>query len=129
MAKIKLKNLMAGSQKLHDFAEASPGKNRVFGSEGHEATVDWLYKELKATKFYHVEKQKQVHLWSKSDASLTVGDKDYNAKPMTYGPSGNVTAEFVHVKNIGCTAVSGYDIYTMFILKKTGLLTWGHFLL
>ena len=111
MAKIKLKGLMEGAQKLNDLSEASPDKNRVFGSEGHEATVNWIYEELKATRYYNVKKEKQVHLWSKSEATLSVDDKEVKAASMTYGPSGNATEDIVHVKNLGCTAVSGNDIY------------------
>lgn len=123
MAKIKLKDLMEGAQKLNDLSDASPDKNRVFGSKAHQATVDWLYDELKATGHYNVKKQEQVHLWSKSDASLSVGDKELKSSSMTYGPSGNATAEVVHVKNLGCTVVSCHVVYLNSVSLDKDLVT------
>ena len=105
MNKIKLADLVAGSQQLEDFAYKYPARNRVFGEQAHKDTVDWLYKELKSTGFYHVEKQEQEHLWSRSDQGLSVSDKDIAAYAMTYAPSGNATAEFFHIANGGCAEV------------------------
>lgn len=108
MAKIKLKDLVAGAQQLEDFAYKYPARNRVFGEQAHKDTVDWLYKELKSTGFYHVEKQEQEQLWSKSDQSLSVGDKEVTAFAMTYSPSGDVSADFFHIENGGCEDVSSF---------------------
>ncbi|KAL1958897.1 hypothetical protein VTO42DRAFT_3450 [Malbranchea cinnamomea] len=102
MAKIKLADLVAGAQQLEDFAYKYPARNRVFGEQAHKDTVDWLYNELKATRYYDVEKQEQKQLWSRSDQSFKVNDKEIQAFAMTYAPSGNVTAEFFHIENGGC---------------------------
>ena len=74
---VKLKNLLAGSQKLQDFADANGG-NRAFGGGGHNATVDWLYKSLKSTGYYNVVKQPFVSLFTAATINLSV-----NGDPVT----------------------------------------------
>ncbi|KAF1993513.1 Zn-dependent exopeptidase [Amniculicola lignicola CBS 123094] len=99
---ITLKDLLAGSQKLQDFADANGG-NRAFGGGGHNATVDWLYKTLKKYD-YNVYKQPFVELFSAATVNLSVSGTTYAAEYMTYGPSGHVSAPVVPVSNIGCDA-------------------------
>ncbi|PGH05466.1 aminopeptidase [Blastomyces parvus] len=99
---IRDKDLMEGAKKLQDIAYASPERNRVFGTKGHEGTIDYLMKELKRTRYYDVSKQEQVHLWSRSEATFKVNGEDKEVLPMTYSPSGNATAELVLVNNLGC---------------------------
>ncbi|EEQ88518.1 aminopeptidase [Blastomyces dermatitidis ER-3] len=99
---IRERDLKAGAKKLESLAYASPGRNRVFGTEGHEATIDYLVKELKRTRYYDVSKQEQVHLWSKSEATLKVNGENKEVLPMTYSPSGDAKAELVLVNNLGC---------------------------
>ncbi|KAJ4352337.1 Leucyl aminopeptidase yscIV [Didymosphaeria variabile] len=100
---VKLKDLLAGSQKLQDFADANGG-NRAFGGGGHNATVNWLYSELKKTGYYNVVKQPFVELFTAATIDFSAGGTEYDAFYMTYGPSGNVTAPLVQVANIGCDA-------------------------
>ncbi|KAF1965356.1 peptidase [Bimuria novae-zelandiae CBS 107.79] len=100
---IKLKDLLAGAQKLQDFANANGG-NRAFGGGGHNATVDWLYKTLKATGYYNVIKQPFVELFTAATIDFSVNGVEYPASYMTYSPSGNATAPLVPVANIGCDA-------------------------
>ncbi|KAK2733999.1 Leucyl aminopeptidase yscIV [Onygenales sp. PD_40] len=104
MKAIKLEKLLAGAQKLEDIAYATPERNRVFGGKGHNDTVEYLYKELKKTGYYDVSKQEQVHLWSFSNQTLTVNGEKTEAETMTYSPGGDVTADIVLVKNLGCNA-------------------------
>ncbi|PLB34907.1 M28 family metallopeptidase [Aspergillus candidus] len=99
---IKLDALLAGSQKLQDMAYAYPERNRVFGGVAHNETVDWLYEELKATGFYDVWKQPQVHQWTTADQTLTVSGEDLEAQTMTYSPSVKVEAELAVIPNVGC---------------------------
>lgn len=100
---INIKDLLAGSQKLQDFADENGG-NRAFGGAGHNATVDYLYNTLKATKYYDVSKQAFVELFSSATVELTAGGAEYVASYMTYGPSGQASAPLVAVSNLGCTA-------------------------
>ncbi|KAF2277361.1 Zn-dependent exopeptidase [Westerdykella ornata] len=100
---ITLKDLLAGSQKLQDFANANGG-NRAFGGGGHNATVDYLYNELKKTGYYNVYKQPFVELFTAATVESSANGEPFTGEYMTYGPSGNVTAPFVLVNNIGCNA-------------------------
>lgn len=100
---ITLEDLLAGSQKLQDFADANGG-NRAFGGPGHNATVDYLYDALKETGYYDVYKQAFVELFTAATVTLSVGGEDYLAEYMTYGPSGVASAPLVQVNNLGCDA-------------------------
>ncbi|KAJ1332066.1 aminopeptidase Y [Microdochium nivale] len=102
---INLDDLLAGSQKLQDFADANGG-NRAFGGGGHNATVDWLYDELVATGFYNVVKQPFVELFSFGAATLDIAGNAYAPGVMTYSPGtvGTVAAPVVAVSNLGCDA-------------------------
>jgi Zn-dependent M28 family amino/carboxypeptidase len=100
---ITLDDLLAGSQKLQDFADANGG-NRAFGSGGHNATVDWLYDTLDATGYYDVVKQPFVELFASAEAELTVGGEVIETQPMTYTPGGSGSGTLVYVEGFGCTA-------------------------
>ncbi|KAF2010235.1 Zn-dependent exopeptidase [Aaosphaeria arxii CBS 175.79] len=118
---INLDDLLAGSQKLQDFADANGG-NRAFGGAGHNATVDWLYKELKKTGYYNVEKQPFVELFSAATVGFTAAGESYAAAYMTYGPSGSVEqTPLVKVANIGCTA----EDYPAEVKDKVALISRG----
>lgn len=101
---IKLEDLLAGSRKLQDFADANNG-TRVFGSLGHNLTVDYLYDTLKGLDYYEVFKQPFVELFYTGSASLVIDEVDYDAGIMTYSPSGSASAPLVLVSNVGCDAI------------------------
>jgi hypothetical protein len=100
---ISLKDLMAGSQKLQDIADAHGG-NRAFGGGGHNATTEYLYQELKKTGYYNCYKQPFVELFTAATVITAANGEPFKGEYMTYGPSGAVEAPFVVVNNIGCTA-------------------------
>ncbi|KAH7116254.1 leupeptin-inactivating enzyme 1 precursor [Dendryphion nanum] len=101
---VNLKDLLAGSQKLQDFADANGG-NRAFGGGGHNATTDWLYKELKKTGYYDVEKQPFVELFTAATVVFKAGGTEYPGAYMTYGPKGDLKGvALAKVNNLGCDA-------------------------
>ncbi|KAK4237591.1 hypothetical protein C8A03DRAFT_44565 [Achaetomium macrosporum] len=100
---ITTKALLAGSQKLQDFADAHGG-NRAFGGGGHNATVDYLYKTLKALNYYNVVKQPFTEIYSEGTGSLSVDGQAIAAEILTYTPGGEATAPLVAVANHGCDA-------------------------
>lgn len=100
---VKLQDLLAGSQTLQSFADKNGG-NRAFGGPGHQATVDWLYDTLSKTGYYNVYKDEFVELFSSADVQADAAGEPFEARFMTYSPSGNVTADLVSVANIGCDA-------------------------
>lgn len=101
--KIKLKDLLKGSQKLQDFADGSGG-NRVFGSKGHNDTVDYIVKTLQKTKAYNVYKQPFTELYSAGTAKLSVDGADVEAAILTYTPGGQGEGPLIKVANLGCNA-------------------------
>ena len=110
--KIKLDDLLAGSQQLQTFADENGG-NRAFGGAGHNATTEWLYQTLLKTGYYDVYKQPFVELFTAATVKVTAAGADVPAEYLTFGPSGEVAANLVKVNDLGCnatdypTAVSG----------------------
>ncbi|KAF6822197.1 aminopeptidase [Colletotrichum plurivorum] len=101
---IIIEDLLAGSQKLQDIADAHGG-NRAFGGGGHNATVDWLVEELEKLDYFDVYKQPFTENFAGSKVSLTVGGAAVDARPMTYTPSGEAAGvPLVNVANVGCEA-------------------------
>jgi Zn-dependent M28 family amino/carboxypeptidase len=100
---ISVDSLQADAEHLQGIADANGG-NRVFGSTGHNATVDWLVAELEKLDYYDVQKQEFVELFSGGSGSLTVNGEEYEADLLTYTPSGTVEGTIVAVDNLGCVA-------------------------
>ncbi len=99
-------NLLAKSKTLEGFAYATPERNRVFGSPGHNATVNYLYDQIAALgDYYDVELQPFVELYTDGTATLKVNGVDQEAGLFTYSPSGKFTQPLVSVSNFGCEAV------------------------
>ena len=98
---IKTKDLVAGAQKLQDIANANGG-NRAFGSKGHNATVDYLYKTLTSLDYYKVTKQPFTEIYSEGTGTLTVDGQAIAAGIMTYTPGGEAAGSLVSVANVGC---------------------------
>jgi len=105
---IKLKNLMNGAQKLEDIAYATPDRNRLAGTKGHNDTVAYIKKELEALDgYYKVELQPfQTLIMINGTGSLFVDGVDANAGLMEFSPSGEANAPIIVVNNVGCEAVS-----------------------
>jgi carboxypeptidase Q len=123
---IRLEDLLKGTQRLEDFAYSYPERNRVFGSAAHNDTVDFIYRELKRTGYYHVWKQPQVHTWTKAESSLTFDGESIEVAAMTYSPSVDVTAELAVVSNLGCsTADYPNDVAGRIALVKRGECTFA----
>lgn len=103
---INTDDLLADAQTLEDFAYSTTERNRVFGSPGHNATVNWLYDELSSLNgYYSVSLQPFVALFSEGDASFTVNGADQSANLLTYTPSGVVPdTSLIAIPNLGCNA-------------------------
>ncbi|KPI37306.1 putative leucine aminopeptidase 2 [Cyphellophora attinorum] len=98
---IAVEDLEAGAAALQKIADENGG-NRVFGSTGHNATVDYLVAELEALDYYDVSTQAFVELFSGGSGSLTVDGTEYEALILTYTPNGDATGSLVAVDNLGC---------------------------
>lgn len=118
---ISLNALRSKAEKLQSIATASGG-NRVFGSVGHNSTVDWIYDTIKATGHYNVYKQPFVEVYSEGSSSLSVNRGAIGSIIMTYSPSGTANgAEVAPVSNLGCTA----DDYSAEVAGKIALIKRG----
>jgi Zn-dependent M28 family amino/carboxypeptidase len=93
--------LFSGSSQLQSFADANGG-TRVFGSPGHNATVNFLFDVLDSTGYFDVTLQPFVALFSGGDASLTANGDDVPVELMTYTPNGSGSGPLVAVNNLGC---------------------------
>lgn len=80
---INIKYLLAGSQKLQDFADENEG-NKALDGVSHNATVDCLYDTLTALGYYDVYKQEFVELFSDGSANFSANGVDYELSLMTY---------------------------------------------
>ena len=80
---IKIEDLLAGSQKLQDFADAN-GDNRALDGVNHNATVDYLYDTLTALDYYDVYKQEFVEPFPGGSTNLSANGVDYEPSIMTY---------------------------------------------
>ena len=102
---INIEDLMKGSQKLQDIADANDG-TRVFGSSGSNATIDWLFEELTSLGTYDVYKHYFIELFSDSSATLAVegSETDFVPLPMSYTTptDGVVVADFIQIAELGC---------------------------
>ncbi|KAL8652095.1 MAG: hypothetical protein Q9210_002887 [Variospora velana] len=98
-------NLLDKARTLEGFAFATPERNRVFGSPGHNATVNYLYDQVTALgDYYTVEIQPFVELYSAGSASLSVSGDALDAGIFTYSPAGKFTEPLAAVANFGCNA-------------------------
>ncbi|GAB7363568.1 hypothetical protein MBLNU230_g3835t1 [Neophaeotheca triangularis] len=100
-ADITLDSLLASAARLQEIADANGG-NRVFGSGGSNATIDWLEAELNALGTYDVYRQPFVELFSGGFATFSAGGSEYDVALMTYAPNGEASAALIPVDNLGC---------------------------
>lgn len=99
-------NLLAKSKILEGFAYDTPERNRVFGSPGHNNTVNYLYDQITALEdYYSVQFQPFVELFTAGSASVVANGEDQEAALFTYSPSGEFSKPLVNVANLGCNAV------------------------
>lgn len=98
--------LLDHAEDIQAIAYQTTGRNRVFGSPGHNFTALYLYQQIsKLEKYYDVEYQPFIETYSGGTASLSVNGESQNTSLMTYAPNGQVEAAFVAVSNLGCNAV------------------------
>ena len=106
-AAINVDNLLAKAQDLEDIAYATPDRNRVMGSEGHNNTVTYLVEAIEALgDGWTVYRQPFTALYSNVQGEITVDGTEYNPTFFEYSPGGDITAELVPVNELGCEAAN-----------------------
>lgn len=97
--------LLKHAAKFEEFAVNSPGNNRAFGTEGHNATVEYVKAKLDATGYYDTELQTFPYLFSEGTANVTVSGEPYTTEWFTYGPDGTAEGLLTPVADLGCELV------------------------
>ena len=103
---IKVEALKEKAKKLERFAYDSPAKNRVIGSEGHEATVNYIVDTLKQYPDYYNVTLQDVPLNVGVSANVTILGEETDAYAVGFAPSGSATGNLVVIPNLGCEEVS-----------------------
>ena len=78
----------------------------MFGSQGHNQTVDYIAKNFKPlSKYYNVELQPFTATFAEHFAELSINGEDQNPTTFTYSPNGKFDATpITAVPNGGCVA-------------------------
>lgn len=104
---INVDNLLAKAQDLEDIAYATPDRNRVMGSEGHNNTVTYLVEAIEALgDSWTVYRQPFTALYSNVQGEITVDGTTYDPTFFEYSPGGDITADVVPVDALGCEAAN-----------------------
>ncbi|KAL5445949.1 hypothetical protein PMIN06_007913 [Paraphaeosphaeria minitans] len=99
---IKLKALQEKAHLFERFAYDSPDKNRVIGSEGHQATIDYITKTIKKYSRYYDVYQQPMPLSIGLSANLTVNEKEVTVEAVGLAPGGSASGPVVAIPNLGC---------------------------
>ena len=104
-ASIKEAALAKKAKELEAAAYSTPQRNRVFSSQGHLNTLDFIEGYLDTVSdYYTYYRQPFEALYSQADGNFSVDGTAYNPIIFEYSPSGQITAPLVAVANVGCEA-------------------------
>ncbi|KAI1487969.1 leucine aminopeptidase [Biscogniauxia mediterranea] len=104
---VTVADLMQCAQDLEDIAYATPGRNRLHGTEGHLNTVKYIEDQLNSLgDYYTIEKQEYTtEIVFSSEASLTIDGAEVDTGAFEFVNNGTWTDKpLVPVANIGCDA-------------------------
>ncbi|KAL1593159.1 hypothetical protein SLS60_010766 [Paraconiothyrium brasiliense] len=99
---IKVKALEEKAHLFERFAYDSPDKNRVIGSEGHQATIDYITNTVKKFPKYYDVYQQPMPLSVGVSANLTVNGEDVAVDAVGLAPGGSASGPVVAIPNLGC---------------------------
>ncbi|KAN0064974.1 hypothetical protein ACQY0O_002032 [Thecaphora frezii] len=126
---IKRKDLLAGAQALQDIAFAHPERNRVFGSPGHQGTIDYIVSSLKPySDYYDVSLQPFTATYAEHHAGVSInGEQIPKPATFTYSPNGEFKdVPIVPVDNLGCDQTDfPADVEGKVALVKRGSCTFA----
>ncbi|KAI7473459.1 hypothetical protein KC357_g5510 [Hortaea werneckii] len=104
-ASILEENLSEKALELQEAAYNTPNRNRVFSSPGHANTLDLITGYLdQYPDYFSYYRQPFIALYSQASGDLSVDGVNQSASVLEYSPSGDVSAPFVAVNNLGCEA-------------------------
>jgi aminopeptidase Y len=99
---IKVEALEEKAHLFERFAYDSPDKNRVIGSEGHTATIDYITSQIKKFPKYYNVYQQPMPISIGVSANLTVNGEDVEAYAVGLAPGGHASGTVVAIPNLGC---------------------------
>ncbi|KAJ1018524.1 hypothetical protein NDA16_004806 [Ustilago loliicola] len=101
---VKRKDLLSGSRKLQELAYATSERNRVFGSPGHKATIEYIQSELRKTgDYFDVSLQPFTATYAEHKADVAIDNQPVKSVTFTYSPNGDFQdVEVVTINNVGC---------------------------
>lgn len=109
IATINYDDILAYEETLEGFAYSSPQRNRLIGTPGHDATIQYLFDTVSSFGGYDVYLQPFSTVSSSGNATLTVGGVDQGAEYFDLSPAGSTAdTPIVAVPNLGCNA-SDFD--------------------
>jgi len=104
--------LLKHAQALEDIAYATPRRNRLMGTKGHNDTVTYLYQQLTAPElrgYYNVTLQPwQGVVQLSAEGSLFLDKTNTSIVVAEFSPSGKFSAPLAVAGNLGCNAVSSF---------------------
>ncbi|PSN67369.1 leupeptin-inactivating enzyme 1 precursor [Corynespora cassiicola Philippines] len=100
--RIKVDALEEKAHLFERFAYDSPAKNRVIGSEGHQATIDYITNTIKQYPDYYTITQQPMPLSVGIEANVTINGKDTDAYAVGLAPGGTASGSLVAIPNLGC---------------------------
>ncbi|KAI8146945.1 hypothetical protein BJV82DRAFT_597130 [Fennellomyces sp. T-0311] len=131
--RLKIKGLLRHTDALQSFADNSGNDNRVFGSTGHNATVDYIYNFGKQNG-YDTWKQYAYYPYSEAISqsaiilSPEIENPELSIVTMTFSEStgeGGVAADLVNTGGLGCTAAEYGDVTGKIALVQRGTCSFG----
>ena len=97
--------LLKKAKVLEGLAYATPQRNRVIGSPGHNATVNWIKSTIEKYPEYYTVSLQPFDLSLGVSANLTLNGTPLEVFATDLSPAGDVTGEVVVVSNLACEPV------------------------
>lgn len=98
--------LLEKAKHLEGLAYATKERNRVIGSPGHNATINWIKSTIEKYPDYYTVALQPFDLSLGVSANLTLNDAPTEVFAVSLSPQGSVTGEVVVIPNLACDAVS-----------------------
>ncbi|TVY37531.1 putative leucine aminopeptidase [Lachnellula subtilissima] len=94
--------LLKKAKILEDFAYSTPERNRLIGTPGHNATVNWIKDTIAQFPDYYTYYLEAFELSLGVSANLTNNGTPMEAFAVGLSPAGHVSGPLVYVPNLGC---------------------------
>lgn len=97
--------LLKKAQHLEGLAYATVERNRVIGSPGHNATINWIKSVIEKYPDYYTVSLQPFDLSLGVSANLTLNGTPLEVFATALSPAGDVSGEVVVIPNLACDPV------------------------